>query len=129
MFNRRALQIVLLVLSLIPLAFGILGLAFGAGRISGGAAVTAELDSQFRYLSGWYFSLAMLCWWIAPRIERETTVFRIVCAAVFLGGIGRLVSLSAVGQPPAMMLGALALELGVPLLVVWQAQVAKSAAA
>ena len=128
MLSRRALQAVVIVLSLIPLAFGGLGIAFGADRLAG-TGVSAALDSQFRFASGWYLALAMLCWWIAPRIERETTVFRIVCAAVFLGGVGRLLSLAAKGAPPHYMAAGLALELVVPLLVVWQASVAKTARA
>jgi len=48
---------------------------------------------------------------------------------VFLGGIGRCVSLATVGHPgdPTMMAG-LVLELGVaPLLVIWQRRIAGSA--
>ena len=128
MISRRLLQAVVLLLSLIPLAFGGLGLAFGAGRLSA-PEITAALDSQFRFMAGWYLALAMLCWWIMPRIERETAVFRIVCAAVFLGGVGRLLSIAAHGWPPAHMVAGLTLELAVPLLVWWQASVARNNAA
>lgn len=123
MTSRRALQAVLLVLSLIPLVFGTMGLVTGAAELNDGGAVTASLDSQFRFMSAWYVGLAALIWWIIPRIEREATVFRIVCGAIFLGGIARLVSVPAHGWPQPPMIAGLALELVVPALIVWQARV------
>lgn len=79
-----------------------------------------NLDSQYRFLSGYYVGLAPLAWWIVPRIESETTVFRILCAAVFLGGLGRLLTLKFVGWPDTRILVVHAAELMFPLLVLWQ---------
>lgn len=127
MTSRRALQGVILLLSLIPLTFGSMGLVFGAEPLSGGLPVTASLDNQFRFMAGWYLVLAALIWWIVPRIERETAVFRIVCGAIFLGGLGRLASIAALGSPVTSMIAGLALELVVPLLAVWQTRVGRTA--
>jgi hypothetical protein len=47
--------------------------------------------------------------------------------AVFLGGIGRLLSWWAVGTPPAPFIGFLLLEIvGAPMFIYWQRRVAQS---
>ena len=127
--ERRALQIVLAGLSSIPLLG--LGITWLAGpqyffHGSNGVVPTA-LDNQFRYLAGVYAgAVTGSLWWAIPRIEERGEVVRLAAGAVFLGGLGRCVSLATVGLPgdPTMMAG-LALELGVvPLLVLWQRRLA-----
>lgn len=123
--ERRALQGVLTVLSLIPL----LGLAIvwsqGPAFFFGDQAATVPnaLDNQFRYLAGVYAgAVTGGLWWAIPKIEHRALPLRIAAVSVFLGGIGRCVSMVAVGSPgdPTMVAG-LVLELGVvPLLVLWQ---------
>lgn len=123
--SRRLLQIVVVLLSLLPLTFGTLGVLYGIGRFDP-ALNNANVDSQFRFLSAWYLGLAMLGWWIAAGIERHTAVFRIVCVAVFAGGLARLASIAQVGMPDTRFLVVLAAELLFPLLIVWQASIARA---
>jgi hypothetical protein len=127
--SRRTLQAVILLLSLLPLTFGTLGILFGAGRLNSGAPVSADLDSQYRFLSAWYLGLAALAWWIVPRVELQTALFRILCGAVFLGGIARLVTIQSVGWPQAQFLVVHAAELLFPLLILWQASISRHVAA
>ena len=82
---RRALQLVVLVLSLLPLAVGTLGLLLGVEFYIPVEAANPNLDSQFRFMSGWDVGLAIIVWWIMPRIESQTTLFRIVCFAKATG--------------------------------------------
>jgi Domain of unknown function (DUF4345) len=123
--SRRVLQAVILLLSLLPLTFGSLGILFGADRLNSGTPVSADLDSQYRFLSAWYLGLAALAWWIVPRIEQQTSLFRILCVAVFLGGIARLLTIQIVGWPQTHFLVVHAAELLFPLLIVWQARISK----
>ena len=118
----RGLQIVLLALSLVPLYFAVTGLMGGAAAHNGGVAVSAGLENQFMYLSAFYLILTMLIWWIIPRVVTETTLFRIIILAVFLGGLARLYAYKTVGAPPPLMMGGMLLELGAPILMVWQAK-------
>jgi hypothetical protein len=129
--ERRAMQIVLAVLSLIPLlGLGITWLVgppyFSHGS---GGAVSNALDSQFRYLAGVYAgAVTGSLWWAIPRIEDRGAAVLLAGGAVFLGGLGRCVSFATVGHPgdPAMM-GGLMLELGVvPLLILWQRRIARA---
>ena len=121
---KRGLQIVLIILSLVPLYFGITGFLGGAASLNGGEAVTNALDNQFRYLSAFYLILTFLIWYIVRDIENHTAVFRIAILAIFLGGLARLYCYLAIGTPPQNMIGGMALELGSPLLILWQAKVA-----
>jgi len=116
---KRGLQIVLAVLSLIPLAFAIMGIMGGAELANEGGAVTAGLDNQFRYLSAYYLSLFFLIWWILQDLDNRGTVLRLLVLAIFLGGLARLYSYLTVGPPPTRAIGGMVLELGSPVLALW----------
>lgn len=124
---KKGLIIVLGVLSLIPLYFGIVGVVLGAARWLPPEAVTAAIDNQYRYLSAFYLSLAMLIWWIMADVERRGTVLRILVLAIFLGGLARAYSWMQLGTPPSPNIAGMWLELGAPILALWQARVAKTA--
>ena len=123
---KLGLQIVLGVLSLIPLFFAVIGLGLGADRLDPGGA-PAALDNQFRYLSGVYLLVTLLAWRIIPRVEREGVLLALVTAALFVGGLGRVVSHFEAGPGQPVQMAAMALELGAPLLILWQRAVAKRA--
>jgi len=124
---KRGLQIVLIVLSLIPLYFGLTGVIFGAGQWIAAEAVTPAIDNQYRYLSAFYLVLAFLLWWMIPNIEKHTAPVRLIVLAIFLGGLARLYSTLTIGTPPAANIVGTALELGSPILALWQGKVAKMA--
>jgi hypothetical protein len=124
--SKRLLQITVVILSLLPLSFGLLGLVAGVGRFNVEVqAINTNLDSQYRFLSGWYLGLAVLAWWIAFGIEKHTALFRIICWSVFLGGCGRLISIASVGVPDLRFVGVMGVELLFPLLTFWQAKVSR----
>lgn len=120
---KLGLQIVLGILSLIPGIFGLYNIWIGAARYVSADQLIPELDNQFRYQSGVYFGIAVLIWWLIPRIEKEVAVFRIVIFAVFFGGLARVFSILNVGMPEPAMIGGMILELSVPLLIIWQNKV------
>jgi len=123
---RRGLQIALALLSLVPLGYGLTNFAVGAARYMRAGDVTAPIDSQFRFESAVYVSVAVLIWWVIPQVERMTTPFRIVALGIFAGGIGRAISYSQYGAPLPPMIAGMWLELSMPLLIVWQWWVARA---
>jgi Domain of unknown function (DUF4345) len=124
--GRRGLQIVLGTLAAIPFASGLAGVLVGPRALPGeNAAVTASVDSEYRYTHAMWFTAGPILWSVLPRIERETAVLRVVSGAVFIGGLARLVSWRSAGRPHPALIGATALELaGIPALVAWQHRVA-----
>ena len=123
---RRALQVTIAVLSIAPPMFGLTNMIMGAARFMPVEDITVAIDSQFRFQSGVYVSLALLLWWMIPRIEQVTWPFRAVALGLFLGGVGRVISAQQFGMPEDMMFYGMILELSMPLFVMWQALVARN---
>ena len=123
---KRGLQILLGALSLIPLLVASLGLLFGAGRFVPEEVITPDFDSHYRYITGYYLSLTLFAWWVILNIEKHVVPLRIVSAAIFTGGVGRLISMLEVGLPGSVDIGFTVLELLFPLLLLWQARLPKN---
>src|SRR5262245_61521956 len=128
--ERRAFQMVLALLSLIPLIGLAIAWLIGPKFFfhGNGAAVPNPLDNQWRYLSGVYAgAVTGGLWWAIPRIEERGVALRIAAGAVFLGGLGRCISIAAVGSPgDPLQLGGVVLELGVvPALLLWHRRVVR----
>ncbi len=128
--GRRALQIATVALALIPILTGIITMLGVSDPLYAASGVPAlpVLDSNLRFFGGLWFGLGLGLLWLVPRIESESVLFRVVWAGIFLGGIGRLLSMIMVGLPPLPFVGFTALELiGAPLFVYWQHRVAVAA--
>ena len=120
---KKTLQILLIILSFIPLFFGIMGIVLGAGRWLPAEVVTPAIDNQYRYLSGFYLSLAFLIWWMVPNIEKHTAPLRILVAAIFIGGLARAYSMMTIGFPPMANVYGMVLELGAPIILLLQSRI------
>lgn len=121
----RALQGVVAIACLVPLIAGSRGVLLGPGWIRGIGAVSTDLDSHFRYMSGIFLGGGVAFATCIPGIAAKGPRFRLLGALVVAGGCARLVSLIAVGPPSRGHVFGLVMELGVvPLLMLWQARVA-----
>jgi len=125
MNERRALQIVVALASLVPICAGAAGVGLGLKMVGISEAPTSA-DSHFAYLSGLLLGIGLGFATTIPRIDVHTARFRVLAAIVFVGGLGRLLSLAVHGAPGKPMLFGLGMELFVtPALAVWQARVAR----
>jgi hypothetical protein len=115
------------VLGVIPVATGIVTM-LGLGDpiyASAGLPPNALLDSNLRFFGGLWLVLGLSIYWLIPRIERQTALFRVLWLMIFAGGIGRLLSMFLLGLPPIPFIGFTALEiLGAPLFIAWQSHIA-----
>jgi hypothetical protein len=112
----------------VPVVAGLAGVLLGPGMVHEPGAASVAMDSHFRYLSGLLLGIGLGFWSTIPAIEAKTARFRLLTAIVFLGGLGRLYALFAVGVPDRAMLFGLTMELIVtPLLALWQTAVARRA--
>ena len=124
-FSVQALQVTVAVFALVPIGAGLAGAVAGTAMVGETASVSA--DSMFRYLSGLLLAIGLLFWSAIPRIERQGRRIQILTLIVFVGGLGRLGGLLAVGEPSPAMLFGLAMELVVtPLICLWQSRIAVS---
>ena len=127
--RKRPLQLTTVLTAFIPVVTGaltLLGLDDPLYRDMG-LPRNALLDSNLRFLGGVWLALGLAAWWTVPRIERRGDVFRVVWGAVWLGGVGRALSMVLVGLPPWPFVAFTVLELvGAPLFIVWQRRVARA---
>jgi len=125
--ERKALQAVVTVACLVPILTGLDGVLRGAAMFKLTVFPT-DLDSHFRYLSGIFLMLGLAFASTIPQIERQGPRFRLLGAMVVMGGLARALSWASVGVPGLGHQLGLAMELVVvPLLMLWQARVARRA--
>ena len=81
------------------LIFGTIALFGGPLQMYLGQPETApRLDNVHRFLAGVYLGTGMISLWAGATIRRQSTLVFLLALAVFLAGIGRLVSMSKVGD-------------------------------
>lgn len=125
--GRRELQVTLAVLSAIPFLSGLVGMLAGPRVLPGVTGpMDATADSEYRFLSAFWFTTAPVIWSAIPRIEERTSLVRRLTAVVFAGGLARLVSWRVTGRPSPVFIAAIVLELvGIPAVMAWQSRIAR----
>jgi len=127
--NKKALQVVTLILALVPTLTGIVGLMGLDDPIYGQHSGNGNeiLDSNLRFFSGLWLGIGITLFFIIKRIDAplQSQVFRMVWGCIFLGGVGRLLSMFFAGPPPLPFVGFTLLEiLGAPFFIYWQKKIA-----
>ena len=92
--GRFPLQVCTVVLSLIPIATGavtMLGVEDPL-YLPLGLPSAPVLDSNLRFFGGVWLGLGLAMLWLVPGIEHQGVLFRVLWGAIFLGGVGRLLS-------------------------------------
>lgn len=129
---RRLLQTILAAVAAIALVTGGLGLVESVEsgydvRLDPGNTANVMLDTNLRYFSGLWMGIGLALIVILRSVEQQVTALRMVSAAVFLGGIGRLVSMAEVGAPSVLFRAFAVAELAFPLLLLLQRRIRNSA--
>lgn len=126
--NKRPLQIAMCALGAVPVITGVLTMLGLSDPIysSAGIPANALLDSNLRFFGGLWLVLGIAVYWLVPRIEQETALFRRLWPMIFMGGIGRPTSMFFLGLPPLPFVGFPVLEIvGAPVFIVWHARLSK----
>ncbi|MGH2522433.1 MAG: DUF4345 domain-containing protein [Anaerolineales bacterium] len=129
--NRKALQAYFIILGLVPVITGILGLMGVDDPLyaSLGLPRNALLDGNMRFYSDVWFVLGLTVLWTVRSLENHFGLYRVLWAMIFVGGLGRLLSIFLVGAPPLPFIGFTVLEiLGAPLFLYWRHRVASQRA-
>jgi hypothetical protein len=126
--NKRGLQIATALLGVIPVLTGIIGMFGLSDPIYASANIPANavLDSNLRFFGGVWLGLGLALYWLIPSIDRQAVLFRVLWGMIFVGGIGRLLSMLFLGWPPPPFIGFTALEIiGAPFFIWWQSRLAR----
>ena len=128
--SRRILQIVTAILSIVPIATGVIGMTGLSDPLYAAMGLPGNglLDSNLRFFAGVWLGMGIAMLWLIPRIESQTALFRAIWIAIFVGGIGRLLSMVLIGLPPVPFIGFTILEIvGAPIFIAWQSRISKAA--
>jgi hypothetical protein len=119
--NRQvALRGVLALLGAVPVASGLAGIVVGPAGAPGGAAATASVDSEYRFVNTFWTAAGVLLWWSLCRPAERARVTRLVLGTATLGGVPRLLAWRASGRPHPVFRFAIMLELVVvPAILIW----------
>lgn len=125
--EKRLLQVATALACIVPLSMGGLSIVRSAAVLKGvSLPLPIDLDSHFRYLSGLLLGTGLVFLASIPRIEARGAVFRTLGAIIVVGGLSRLLSVFDSGVPSRGHQFGLVMELiVVPLIVLWQARVAR----
>ena len=126
--GRRSLQIVTAILAAVPVVTGLIGLSGLRDPLysTSGAIQDVLLDSNLRFFSGVWLGLGLAFFWLIPQIEKQTVLFRVIWGAIFVGGVGRCLSMLFLAVPPTPFIAFTVLEVvGAPIFMMWQARVAR----
>ncbi|MDQ3140216.1 MAG: DUF4345 domain-containing protein [Pseudomonadota bacterium] len=125
--ERRLLQFFTALACLVPISAGTMGVLDSAAMLPGvEAPLPINLDSHYRYLSGLLLGIGIGFALCIRDIEVRAPLYRFLGMIVVVGGLGRLLSFVEMGPPGFGHRFGLTMELVVvPLLMVWQARVAR----
>lgn len=129
----KAFKTILILFAIIPLVTGAIDLFVGLNaQTQLGVTIATQdlqdsvLDSQIRYLGAIWFGFGILLCVCIRDLSRYVGLLRGALAVVFLGGIGRCISLLDNGWPDTdggryFVMIAISIEIvGMPLLLWWQ---------
>jgi hypothetical protein len=104
-------------------AIGLYHVVLGIGSVPGeGTADTVAgvtVDSRERFYNAIFFGYGVAWLWAARQSPIPVTIVRWLAAFMFLGGIGRLISLAVYGAPHWFQIPLTVIELVVPPLLGW----------
>lgn len=127
--SRKLLQIFTYILALVPTITGVLNMMGIYDPIFKELNLpnSPVLDSDLRFLGGVWLGLGICVLYITHSLEKHVFLYRVLWSMIFIGGIGRLISMFQVGMPPAPFIAFTALEIiGAPVFLYWHARVFKS---
>ena len=112
-----ALRALLILTGLVAVVAGAFGAIAGIEGMSGDSAGTPNVDSEYRFLSVFWLAFGAFTIRVARRPRIEPGAARALMLVLFCAGVARALSWALEGRPDGIYVVLLALELGVPIIV------------
>ena len=126
--SRKLLQTFLVILGLIPTITGVLTMMGIHDPLFAELVMpqSALLDSELRFFGGLWLGLGLTVLSTVKNLEKYFELYRVLWAMIFIGGIGRLLSILFIGLPPVPFIAFTILEIvGAPIFIYWHSQIAE----
>ncbi len=125
---RKAFQVFLGLFGTTTIGIALLHVVLGPSAIPGAIPVNATMDSEDRFYATLFGAYGVALLWSVGGIEGKSRLVYFLAAAFFVGGVARLVSMMAVGRPNSFFVAMTALELVIPVVMVFmQSRLSRSA--
>lgn len=127
--NKRILQIITSIFGVVSIMIGLVGYTGLKDPIYGDISKVNNilLDSNLRFFNGIWIGIGVALLSTVKHIDTETKLYRVIWLCIFLGGIGRLLSIIFGGAPPAAFIGFTIFGIaGAPLFIYWQSTIGKA---
>ncbi|HKP42387.1 DUF4345 domain-containing protein [Mycobacterium sp.] len=115
---RRAFAAFLALFGGVVIGISLAHFAIGPEAIIGGVAVNPTMAGEDRFFAGLFLCFGVALLWCARDVQHKRVYVNVLAAAIFVGGIGRLLAVILVGVPHPFYIAMLALELVLPPLMV-----------
>jgi hypothetical protein len=115
---RQTFQAVLALFGVIVIAISVAHFAIGPRAVVGGTAVNPTMAGEDRFFAGLLLCSGLALAWCARDVQRKRVYINLLAAVFFVGGLGRLLAVLIDGMPHPFYIAMLALELGLPPVMV-----------
>lgn len=114
LLSQRVVQACLFLVGAIAVFGGSLQLYLGQPE------TTPRLDNVHRFMGGIYLMSGVMALWAASTVRTHDTLIYLMAATAFVGGLGRVLSITKVGlpEPHALWIGYLVPELLIPIVII-----------
>ena len=114
LLSQRVAQVCLFLVGAIAIFGGSLQMYLGQPE------TTPRLDNVHRFMGGIYLMSGVLGLWAAVTIRQHNTLIFMLALTVFVGGLGRVLSIAKVGlpEPASVWIAYLVPELVIPWIIV-----------
>jgi len=134
----NAFRVTIYIIAAIPLITGLMDLFHGvAAQQTAGMTLSEKsindplLNSTFRFFAGLWFGVGLLLILFVRDLKRYSTALSVLFLILFVGGIGRLITMAQLGLPEdsasrIIVLVGIGVEIVLmPILYLWQRKLAK----
>jgi hypothetical protein len=115
---RRVFQAFLALFGIIVIGISLAHFAIGPQAIIGGVAVNPTMAGEDRFFAGLLLCYGIALLWCARDVQHKRIYIDVLAAALFVGGIGRLLAIVLDGPPHPFYVAIIVLELALPPLMV-----------